>query len=292
MVWAILAALGSSILRASLNVIDRTAFGHRGAAVIAVNLVNNLLPLVIILPVSALVSGPGRTMEALGDIRNLWVAGLVQLVAYAFSFAFKGLTISQVIVFSKLPDVFILIGIYALTLAWSWADFAFAALTTLVCLPLLVGRGHTSQTRNGRWWAPGMLMGAVLVRGVFSGSLIQTQGEYHDVWLPITAATLWWRFVWSLVVLMGSAAVSRRVVWASPGVPLLIGRAVVTLGVQALYVLALAIGPATAVWPIIDSTALFSTAFSAILLHEHPSRREVAAVLGIVILTLARMLYG
>lgn len=253
-----------------------------------VNLVNNLLPLLIIFPIAASF-GLEQILEAVGDVRNVWLAGLIQLVAYAFSLAFRKLTIPQVIVFSKLPDLLIPLGIYALSGVWSFIDFAFSALTTVVCLPLLLTRDHSRVDYKGQGWVLVFLMGAVLLRGVFSGALVQGQGSYRDVWLLVTAATLWWRFIWTLLVTLGSVLIQGKPSWTSPGTALLIGWAGITLAVQALYVLALATGPTTAVWPIINSTALFSTVFSAVLLHERPTRHELAAICGIVALTLARM---
>lgn len=97
--------------------------------------------------------------------------------------------------------------------------------------------------------------------------------------------------MWSLVVMIGVTIIRREVDWRFPGAPLLLGRASITLAVQALYVFALAIGPATAVWSIINSTALFSTGLSSIILREHPTRRELVVVCGIIVLMVARILY-
>ncbi|MEN3010812.1 MAG: hypothetical protein ABDI20_07615 [Candidatus Bipolaricaulaceae bacterium] len=146
MIIGILAALGSSSLRAILNVLDRLAFGHRRAEVILLNLINNFLPLFLIFPVAVLLK-PEQTIAALGDLRNIGLAGLVQLVAYAFSAAFRELTIPQVIVYSKLPDLFIPLGIYALDRFFSVVDFLFSALTTLVCVPIIF-EAHQHQKRE------------------------------------------------------------------------------------------------------------------------------------------------
>lgn len=291
MVWGILAALGSSLLRAGLNVLDREIFGRRHAGVVFVNLANNFLPLLILFPVVAFLSGPNQIVEVLSDVRNLWLAGLTQLVAYAFSLAFRDLTIPQVIVFSKLPDLFIPIGIYALSRVWSPVDFAFSALTTIVCLPVLFQSQKHPRARRGRWWVLAFLVIVIVLRGVFSGHLVQGQGAYNEVWLLVTMAILWWRFIWSLMVTIVVMIVQRAVVWTSPGASVLLGRAGITLAVQALYVFALATGPVTAVWPLINSTALFSTGLSSITFREHPSRREIAAICGIMLLMLTRMLY-
>lgn len=291
MIVGILAALGSSSLRASLNVLDRLAFGHKRAEVILLNLVNNFLPLLVVFPVAMLLK-PKASIAALGDLRNVYLAGLVQLVAYAFSLAFRKLTIPQVIVYSKLPDLFIPLGIYALEGSFSIVDFSFAALTTLVCLPILFeARQHQSTGDHNQWKTLLFLIGAVFLRGALSGKFVQEQGSYQDVWLPITAVTLWWRFVWTLGITIGLMAVRGTPRWVSPGKLVVVGRSVITLAVQGLYVLALAAGPTMAVWPIINSTALFATVFSAFLLHERPTRYEAIAVCGIVALTLGRMLW-
>ena len=287
----ILAALGSSSLRAILNILDRKIFGHKHAGVISVNLVNNLLPFVIVLPIAAFLAGSDHIVEALSDLRNLWLAGLIQIVAYAFSLAFRDLTVPQVIVFSKLPDLLIPIGIFAFSRIWSSADFIFSLLTTLICLPLLFHSRERIRFSTKQWWVLCFLMSTIVIRGIFSGYLVHGQGENYSVWLVITVATLWWRFIWTLFVMIGVMVIRRQMVWILPRIPLLLGRAGITLAVQALYVFALAIGPVTAVWPIINSTALFSTVLSSIILREHPARREVVAITGIIILTLARMFY-
>lgn len=291
MIVGILAALGSSSMRACLNILDRLAFGHRRAEVISLNLINNFLPLFLIFPVAVLLK-PELSAAALCDLRNVWLAGLVQLVAYAFSLAFRKLTIPQVIVYSKLPDLLIPLGIYIFDGFFSVVDFFFSALTTLVCLPILFEtRHHRRKSDEGQWKPLLFLMGAVFLRGALSGKFVQEQGSYPGVWLPITAAILWWRFVWTLVVTLSSMAMYGKPRWISPGRSIVVCRGAVTLAVQSLYVLALAAGPTMAVWPIINSTALFATVFSAVLLHERPTRYEVIAVCGIVALTLTRMFW-
>lgn len=290
MLWGIWAALGSSSLRAILNVLDRKVFGHKRAGVVFINLVNNFLSLILILP-PVVLSNPRSIMLALSDVHNLWLAGLIQLVAYAFSLAFRYLTIPQVIVFSKLPDLFIPIGIYIVSRVWSPVDFAFSTLTTLVCLPLLFQGPKESRIYARSWWVLGFLMSAVVLRGVFSGALVQGKGNGPSDWLLVTMVTLWWRFIWSLAVMIGAFGIRKGVIWTSPGVLLLLGRAGITLAVQALYILALVEGPITAIWPIINSTALFATVFSSAFFREHPTGRELMAILGITGLTVARMFY-
>lgn len=290
MVWGICAALGSSFSRAILNILDRNIFGHKHAGVVFVNFANNFLPLVLILPPAVLSSDSQSIISALSDIHNLLLAGLIQLTAYAFSLTFRELTIPQVIVFSKLPDLFIPIGIYMVSRIWSPVDFAFSTLTTLVCLPLLFQRPRESRIYKRSWWVLAFLMSAVVLRGVFSGALVQGKEGPGD-WLLVTMATLWWRFIWSLIVMIGAFITRNGLIWTSPGVLLLLGRAGITLAVQALYIVALAKGPITAVWPIINSTALFATVFSSAFFQEHPTGRELIAILGVTGLTVARMFY-
>ncbi len=290
-VLGILAALGSSFLRAALNVLDREIFGRRHGEVALVNLLNNLFPFLILLPIVVFLVGLDQTIKALINPSNLWLAGLIQLVAYAFSLAFRNLTIPQVIVFSKLPDLFIPLGIYALTGIWSIVDFTFSFLTTIICVPLLFFYKEPFVVSKARAKVLGFLMAAVILRGVFSGYLVQEQRVDDLVWLVVTVATIWWRFIWSLIVMAGILLIKRKFVWTTPKAELLMVRAGVTLGVQGLYVLALTKGPPVAIWPLINSTALFSVGLSSLVFREHPGGYELLAILIITFLTVGRIFY-
>jgi hypothetical protein len=281
-------------------VTDRRLFGHLRWSVLIGSAINNVVPVAIAFPLAIVFCGPGQTWWSLLDAKVATFALLVQVVALLFGYAFRVSPIPRIIVFAKLPDLFIPLGIFLEIGNFNWRDYAFSVATVLACLPVFI-----KCVRPGVRAQPVLLAvcAALIVQGSLSPLLVGSQP--HS--LVLLTAYTWGLLVWRLVFSAGVVAVSRvnsgvkaPLSEADPGpvcisrvdFVLFVARGVVALITQLTFVIALGSGKPAIAWPVINSTPLLSVVASAILLREKPSRGELAAVVLICGLAVGRELIG
>src|SRR5262245_20812405 len=115
----ILLALLSAGGRATLNVIDRQTFNHLQIAVLPGSAVNNGAPAVVALAVVPFV-GVRLFVDALVDYRACVFAGIAQVVAILYGWAFRTSPVPRVVLFSKLPDIAIPAVLFLTTGVLDW----------------------------------------------------------------------------------------------------------------------------------------------------------------------------
>lgn len=287
-----LIALASASSRALLNLIDRYQIGHRGMPVLAVNFWNNALP-AIVLVASVLASGWHRELgSALMEPGTIVFSGFVQLVAYAYSQAFRRLKVSQVTVAGKAADLFISVGVFLTVGSWNWATYGFAVATTAICLPLLRGR-REGLDRSAMRGAALCIGGALVLQASLSPWLASTALAEPTVrrMLVFATAVIVWRVAWSALPLLRGRhrlpASSLRELLASP---LFLGRTALTVFTQVTFVAAVGSRTASVAWPILNSTGLLAMVLSAVVFRERPSRLEVGIVMSITGLAVLRFI--
>lgn len=283
-------AFVSAFSRAGLNIVDRYQIGLKKLSILNVNLWNNAVPAFIMTITAALFFGLHRELlESILDWKTILFSGLVQLVAYTFSYAFRYLTVNQVTVAGKMSDLFIPIGVFFTTQYWNWGMYGFAAATTLVCLPMLWTSGNDRHA--GLMKTAGALIGGALVlQASLAPVLMASTGPASDVRhaLAFTTAVIIWRTAWSLMPMLRCLKTLHMPSFALLTNSVFMLRALLTVITQTTLILAVGSTVSVVAWPILNSTGVFAMLLSALLLREKHTRLEKLIVVAISTLALMR----
>ena len=278
----------SSASRGAISAIDRLQFGVRKKKITFTNIHNNIAALLVGIVAAALFGKLSGITQQLFEVRVFIFAGLLQLSANAFSYAFRHMRVSSLIVVTKVSDIFIAPLVFLLFSKWSSGDFAFAMLTSLGCLAVLLNGGRVHLHLKSAVFVCLRL----IAQGGLSPWYMAEVTEHHDLWVPFTCALITWRLLFSL-------AFSFR---GLPSVPqsffghdleywvLHVIRAGLTLSAQVFQVLALSYGRPIVAWPILNATGLFAILFSYLILKERATRQETFAIVLISMVGVIRML--
>jgi uncharacterized membrane protein len=282
-------AVVSAFCRAGLNLIDRHQIGLQGLSIATVNFWNNAVPAAIMVMGLVALGWQAELAACVLDWRTALFSGLVQGVAYAFSYAFRHLNVSQVMVAGKASDLLIPVGIFLVVGHWDGATYAFAAATTLVCLPLLRGDGR-GRTPGAMRRAAALIGGALVLQASLAPLLAASGGATADVRhvLVFAAAVIVWRTAWSLPALLRrriGAPMSSRALLGSRA---FMARVLLSVATQITFVMAVGSAASALAWPILNSTGILAMVFSSLLLRERPSAPEAWAVTAITAMALLR----
>ncbi len=285
-----LLALLSSVSRAGLNVVDRYQIGFREFSIRQVNLWNNVIP-TLLMVILLLFSGLGHEfLQSLISWKTIFFSGLVQLVAYAFSFGFRHLNVNQVTATAKLSDIFNPIGIFVFTSHWSWSNYSFAILTTLVCLPILWNKKKifVSFDRGGLF-----IIGALVLQASFAPLLIEppiNSGFSFQHLFLFTISVLFWRSIWTILPLFFQKQ-SLPMRWNLSYLTYIsLLRVILTILTQISFIFAITSPNSLVAWPILNSTGLFALFFSKQFLKEYHTHKEQGIVIAISFLEIIRFL--
>jgi hypothetical protein len=194
-----------------------------------------------------------------------------------------------VTVASKLADVLIPIGVFCAVGSWHWGHYAFAAASTLVCLPLL----WLDAGRHLR--AISLVVAAALtLQGSLAPLLVGGRAHAMADMLVFAGAVLIWRAVWCLTPYVWRGQQSD----VRPGTPwtrciaepLFILRVLLTVMTQFTFIVAVSSPWAVLAWPILNSTGLLAMVASGVWLEERASRLEATVIATFALLVVARAL--
>jgi hypothetical protein len=284
--YVVILALASCIARSGLNIIDRQSLGIRKIPVHDVMLFNTLMPSIIALLAAFCAGMLQMALLQLCDWRSFAFSATVQLVAYSFSYALRGHNIEDVVVSTKLPEVFTtlayLLPIYSIATG-SAIDIALSGMISAACVVFLV----SSRATQALWIVPLCLILQASVSPFLSPSILD-EGLEHS--LSFAVATLCWRSVLSIAVSLRSSSSFRKSVSRIDAVLFL--RALLAVITQVCLVLSLSFNYPAIAWSILNLTGAFSVVLSRMIFKSRLTGK-LAMYLGIVIgLTVARSLYA
>jgi hypothetical protein len=286
---AICIALLSALLRSLLNLIDRKTFGLQQRHVFATLVVNNLLPLGWLLIMLPAMGQFGIFISYLGDVRFIILGFITQLTALVFSLAFKQLKVAEVVVTAKAADVFIPLAFLFSGEDLNWLGILGSMLTSLVCLPLF---SRQFYQHSKLMWVVIFLLILVVLQATATAAWLPVNEAYWRSLLPVTTVIILWRLVSSLIlplfVFKGGPIQAQVIRWRDYRPDALqVGRSIITLLVQLTFVWAVFEGRNNLlIWPILNSTILFSIVLSGIVLKEEVDRKYwivSVAILAIVV---------
>ncbi len=288
----ILVALLSAVFRAVSGVIDRFSLGIKGGQLGIVNLANNALPAITLLPIAIFFCAGSHGLAHFADIRTIVFAAVVQGSAFAFSYAYRHYTVADVNLAAKIGDGAIPFALMAMGVRVTAVDITFALAVSAIIVAL-AGWSHAKRTHY-------LLTGAVITVAIIAQSVC---GEYafknitkstQDV-VGYCLAFLVWRSIFSVPIIaieacqfpdgtlatLKSLTERRRV---------LVLRTVATVTSQFTFIYVLAEGVRVVAWPLLNTVPIFAMLFSAMSLHEPPTRKQVVVTVGLVALVFGRAL--
>jgi len=273
---ALAIAFLSAILRSMLNIIDRKSFGLQRDKILPTLIINNLYPLLLLFVVAAWANELTEVVSYLFNSYLLLMGLLFQVTAYGFSLSFRHMKVQEVVVVSKLADVIIPLLIFLLMGSFNLIGYLGTLMTTAICFPLV----RSSHRQNRDFLLPALFtLVAVSLQGGFSRILLPVTDNYLRDLVPITLVIIFWRLFFSLLIHF------TPMVWKRSGSfdihfndfrfrPLQLLRSVITLLVQVSFVTAIYLAKDNfLIWPILNSTILFSIVFSGIMLKEQVEPR-------------------
>lgn len=204
----ILLAFFSAVSRAGLNIVDRYQIGHLKISVLQVNFWNNVIPAILLSTLCFVIGWKEDLISFIFSFKSFTFSLLAQIVAYSFSYAFGKLNVAQVLVASKLSDLFIPFGIFLTTMYWSWDNFWFSFMTTLVCLLILFDSQERSMIRHK------MIIFTMIIALFFQSSLspILSVLDDHITFgkaMTFTTSVIVWRVFWSFLPYIRSKKKTR-----------------------------------------------------------------------------------
>ena len=279
-------AICSAICRAGLNIVDRRMFGHVRVSVPLGSIANNLLPALIATVGCAAGLDHGTFLASFTNIGVIVFAFIAQLVAVLFSYALRESPVPRAIVFAKVPDLFIPLGIWILTSKFSGIDYLFSVATVAACVPVLFEVKEKGSNR----WLIAIAIG-ITFQGSVSSVLLRTDGFRISEWLAMIGSTVIWRLLFSTILLLWApekpvqalATLIRTQRWNT------LLRSALTATMQITFILAIAGGHPVVAWPILNATPLFSAVAAAYFLRERPTWPESLACALILLVALGRL---
>jgi hypothetical protein len=281
----IFVSLISAVSRASLNLFDRSMLKEGETSVFYVSLLNNLVPLIFILPYSV-IAYDLSDFQILASA-NVWlIAASIQLNALLFGYGFKKLTVGEVALWSKIPDItlpfiFLLIGFQT-----SWVDLAFSLATTCMLAAFYFVFGTVSLKRRIGW----VIFCAVTLHAVFSYILIQATASTLEQSILLSFCIIVIRSVYTLVLMLPH--LFKRFVFVPLDGRMVLGRGFFALLTQVTFIYALSLGNPVLSWSIFNMTSLLSTLMAHYVLDEKPTRADYYVLASLTLIVSLRLYFN
>lgn len=281
----IFVSLLSAMSRASLNLFDRVLLKQADNSVLFVSLLNNLIPLIFVVPYSLLVYD-WSAFQIFASI-NIWlIAASIQLNALLFGYGFKKLTVGEVALWSKIPDItlpfiFLLIGFKTTSV-----DLVFSLATTCVLAVFYFSFGAVSLKRPAGW----VIFCAVTLHAVFSYSLIQSSVSTLEQSILLSFCIIMIRSAYTLVLML--PRLFKGIAFAPLEGRMVLGRGFFALLTQVTFIYALSLGNPVLSWSIFNMTSLLSTLMAHYLLDEKPTRADYYVLASLTLILTLRLSFN
>lgn len=285
LIGAFLVSLLSATARASLNVIDRSMFRSGSRNVLATGLSNNILPVILLLPVFIFFDFDLLIKYLMSP--SMWILAFsAQATAYLFTYAFKKLTILDVAVWTKSTDLLIPFAFIIFGLSVSYIDILFSMTTIVIVFSyIFLTRSFDFRLSRHSLAVISAVTGQAILSAVIIAKLSNTITE--ACWLAFSI--LIGRALISFVLAAPALVRSREFVIFDG--PVIFFRAIITIVVQLTYILALSLDYPSLSWCVFNTTGLIAVLFSG-LINERPSLQSVILLSTLVVASICRILAG
>lgn len=264
----IVASLISSVSRAGLNVVDRYQFKNVATCPIVMGYWNSLLPVVFIFPLMLFSPATSYFMEDVISMNVVFLALLIQLVAYSFGYTFRFLRVTDVAIISKSADITVPIflsffGFYSLHLGVFWI------LPPIIFIYIL-SAGIKVAVRAGL--ASLALVTILSIQGIYSYFIGLNSSLNQGIWglLSFASSVILWRCIFSFLVLTYAEGFLASIQFPRYhfSVRGFCVRGLLTVITQVTFLLAICANQLMLVWPILNTTGLTGAIFAYLFLGE------------------------
>lgn len=294
-------AIISAASRGVISVIDRYQMGYRKESALTVNFYNNLLAAIVATIVLLTISKQAdfRFLTTLSGWMNIFLyALLVQGVAYGYSFVYKKLTVLDAVIVSKSSDVLIPVALFVTTGYFSWYQYSFSILSTLLVFTLgyvslnLAKQRNQLQAQLSNMTKASLIIVPIIVFQACVSPLLVT-GVSHSIYtlMAFTLFTIYIRLGISFVSLVPKylkasahktpAPISKKQVILIYG-----SRAFLTVLAQVTFTLATSSSESGIAWIFLNMTSLYSVVFSHLILKEDLYKSEFIILVVVTLLAI------
>lgn len=294
-------AIISAASRGVISVIDRYQMGYRKESALTVNFYNNLLAAIVATIVLLSISRQAdfHFLTTLSGWMNIFLyALLVQGVAYGYSFVYKKLTVLDAVIVSKSSDVLIPVALFVTTGYFSWYQYSFSILSTLLvftlgCVSLnLAKQRNQLQAQLSNMTKASLIIVPIIVFQACVSPLLVT-GVSHSIYtlMAFTLFTIYIRLGISFVSLVpkylkasahrAPAPISKKQVILIYG-----SRAFLTVLAQVTFTLATSSSESGIAWIFLNMTSLYSVVFSHLILKEDLYKSEFIILVVVTLLAI------
>ncbi|QWD97089.1 hypothetical protein [Polynucleobacter sp. MG-6-Vaara-E2] len=268
------ASVISSFSRAGLNVVDRKQFRQDKVCPLIISYWNNLLPIILMLPIILFTPAIDDCFDDLLSLEVASLSILIQFVAYAFSYAFMVLRVTDVAVLSKsadltVPLILVLLGFYSIS-------YGVFLLLPIVFAIFIFSAGVDVVKKT---YKPSIVLVLMLTtQGLFASFVGLDMSLGRGFWglLSVAFSVLVWRFGFSCFLLLFKHKVSDIFIFprhfiSHAGFYL---RGFLTVVTQVTFIFAITAKNLMVLWPILNSTGFLGAVFAYLFLGEKVRLRD------------------
>jgi len=275
----VLASVISSLSRAGLNVVDRKQFRQEEVCPLVIGYWNNLLPVFLMLPIIIFFPSSNYLLNDISSLEIIFLALLIQWVAYSFSFAFRNLRVTDIAVLTKVADitvpfVLVMLGFYLITYS-----FFFLLPAILVIFICSAGMNIVKKTFKSSL----VLVLALTVQGLYSYFVGFTIYFDRDFWglLSVAFSVLVWRFIFSSGLMLYRQRIPHLYYFPRHSLTMdgFYFRGFLTVVTQVTFIFAITANNLLAVWPILNATGCLGAVFAYFFLGEKLAPKDIIFIL-------------
>jgi len=278
---SILAAILCVLTRALLNVSDRKIFRREKNDFLLSMFCNAFFPLIVAYGVYLTCSDEKGAIAQFFFHPGIILSGVgAQLAAYAFSKSFKEMSVRNVVISSKLADIFIPLVIFFISGNFEFPKYFYSFASTLIFIPIL-----QTMISNREEFFPRLtllVLGSLLFQCVVNSYF--SMYRFADTWskfLGMMFCVLFWRSIFVSIPLLGrmlKELKSTQKKRFAPIIPLFF-RAALAFISQSAFFFSITRFASEAAWPILNTAPLASIFMAHLLLNEKVGGAEIK-VLG------------
>ena len=270
----VLASVISSFSRAGLNVVDRKQFRQEEVCPLVIGYWNNLLPVLFISPIIFFTPASNYYLSDLFSLEIIFLAALIQCVAYSFSFAFKKLRVTDIAVLTKTADItvplaLVFLGLYLI-------PYSFFLLLPIISIIFIYSAGLNIVKKTYK--SSLVLVLALTAQGVYAYVVGSTVYFNRGFWslLSVAFSVLVWRFIFSGTLMLYRQRISRLYYFpiqflTRTGFYI---RGILTVLTQVTFIFAITAKNLLVVWPILNATGFLGAVFAYFFLGEKLAPRD------------------
>ena len=275
----VVASVISTFSRAGLNVVDRKQFYQEEVCPLVIGYWNNLLPIFLTFPIIFLSPSSNYYLDDIYSLEIIFLASLIQCVAYSFSFAFKKLRVTDIAVLTKAADItvplsLVLLGFYLVT-------YSFFLLLPMILVIFIYSAGANVAKKTYK--SSLVLVLTLTAQGVFSYFAGFTVYFDRSFWglLSIAFAVLVWRFIFSSVLMLYQQRISCLYYFPKQYLTKtrFYFRGFLAVVTQVTFIFAITANNLLVIWPILNATGFLGAVFAYFFLGEKLSPRDILFIL-------------